>query len=60
MGLDFGLPQSVVFDFCLGYCVEFLVGYHEVIDSFDEVSDLNLYVQEEGIGGPSPNYHDCL
>ena len=58
MVLDYGLTQSVVYDFCFWYCVEGLGGYHEVNDAFDEVANLNPDVPEEGISGPPPNDHD--
>ena len=58
MRLYSGLPWSVVYDFCLEYCAEGLNGYHEVTDTFDEVSDLNPDVPEERISGPFPNDND--
>ena len=60
MRLDFGLPQSSVYDFYLWYCVEGSGGYHEVTDDFDEVADLNPDVPEESIARPSTNDHDNL
>ena len=55
--LDSGFTRSVVYEFCFLYFVEGLDGYNEVTDAFDEVSDLNQDVPEEGIAEPSPNYH---
>ena len=58
MGLDSDLTFSVVYDFYFGYCVEGSGGHHELADAFAEVADLNPYVLEEGISGPSLNDHD--
>ena len=58
MELDSRLNRSVVYDFCLWYCVEGLGGHHEITDAFTEVSELNQDVLEEGISGLSPNDHD--
>ena len=60
MGLDSGLPRSVVYKFCFWYCVEGSGGNHEVVDAFTEVAELNPYVQEEGISGTFPNDYDCF
>ena len=60
MGLDYGLTWSIIYDFCLGYCVEGYGGHHDLADDFTKVADLNLDVPKEGISGPSPNDHDCF
>ena len=57
MRLDFGLTRSVLYDFCFWYCIEGSSVHHEVTDGFTGVYDLNQYVPEEDIFGPSPNDH---
>ena len=52
MRLESGLYRSVVPEFFFWYFVKGLGGYHEVTDDFDEVSNLNTDVPEEGISGP--------
>ena len=51
-----GLPRILVYDFCFGYYVEGLGGYHEVTDVFSEVDGLNTDILEERVSGSSPNY----
>ena len=50
----------MVDNFYLGYCVEGVIGCHEVTDDLDKVTDLDADITQEGAACPSSHDHDCF
>ena len=46
--------------FYFWYCVEIVIGFHEVTNALAEVTDLDADIPQEGADFPSSHDHDCL
>ena len=42
------------------YCVETVIGFHEVTDALDGVTDLDVNIPQEGAACPSSHDRDCF
>ena len=50
----------VVDNFYLWYCVEVVIGCHEVNNALDDVTDLDDDIPQEGAACPLSHDHDCF